>query len=430
MFILLSLINVALLVVFVNLYKKFTSAFVPVFFAFYYFLFFIIRPYGQVFFQVGLDDTYRIVKYSIMYQISGILFLLTMILVGMWAKPRWQTKVKGAWLFSFPPKNHSGYLLAFAIFFSISYGVNVFREKSFLYPFESGDIFAAEMALAHGEWFLNILAASVTVATLAWYSTVYYRVSKRASLLLLIPALLIIMQIGRDSARTIILVVFLSWVFCYPNVVKKSIGGMLQLMIVGCCCIVLLVVLGKARTNSSAPLSGEINLVLLSAFGETRPADNALLVFDHYSSRNFQDFRYLAGAITPLCLVPSKLLPLKPESNKDEQLTNAIFPLGIDLTYYHEGSTLTFTVPASGYADFGWIGVVVASFLYSLIYLYYAALGRGDSGNKFISTYLLLTHIAAMRLSIETCFVGLYTAMLFYGLFKCISRIRLLFFFK
>lgn len=423
MFVILSIVDMILLVCFVMVYRRFTHIIYPLFFAFYYFIFFLVRPYGQIFYQVGLDASYPVMRYSIMFQIAGILFLGTLLIMGMGVRSKFSTGL--AWPFAYPIQGQSGYLLAFLLFFVVSYAANIVRFKDFLYPIHSADIFASEMSLANGSWFINILAGLSSAAALAWFSSIYSRISPWKSFLLLCLLLLLMIVIGKESARTSFMIPLLAWVFAYPGLIKKGLAGAIQLGIIGYLCLVFMMAYGILRAGRLDVLGGaNVSTALLSAFNDTRPSDNALLVFDHFHSGNYMHFKYLAGAVTPACLIPSKLVPFRPSANKDEQLTNEVFPNGIDTTYYHEGSTLTFTVPVSGYADAGWIGLIVSSVLYGAVYLFFARLYSVHSSTRFLASYFLLGHITSLRLSTETCFVNLYTWLMIFLLFKLVSRVQ------
>jgi hypothetical protein len=232
--------------------------------------------------------------------------------------------------------------------------------------------------------------------------------------------------VAKEPTRTHLLTISMAWVFSYPNLLKKGFFGVVQLLVAGYLLLSLMYVYNAIRVGSSDRSSSSGASVLASAFQDLRPADNALLVFHHFDTSNYMYFEYLAGSITPTALIPSRLMPFKPPADKDAELTHKVFPEGVDISIYHKGSTMTFTVPASGFADFGWLGVLVSCFVYAVIYVYFGWISQLGPSQKLLSTYLLLTHIAGLRLSVESDILGLYIALMFLIVLKVITTIRLI----
>jgi hypothetical protein len=155
---------------------------------------------------------------------------------------------------------------------------------------------------------------------------------------------------------------------------------------------------------------------LYNAAIDMSPVDSAVLLYDQMSTPNLMYFQYLLGAITPLVMVPSSLLPFKPRPDKDVALTDLFFPGGAPSQFYHEGSTLTFTIPGSGYADAYYLGTFVASALYVAIFCVYVSIYRkGPRSAKYIAAFYMLLHIAGYRLSIETMFISFYLSIFLIG---------------
>jgi hypothetical protein len=155
---------------------------------------------------------------------------------------------------------------------------------------------------------------------------------------------------------------------------------------------------------------------LFAAASDLSPVDNAVLLYSEMANHGSTYFVQLLGAITPLVLLPSSLFPFKLPADKDAELTRMFFPEGADTAFYHEGSTLTFTVPATGYADAGYLGVFVASIIYVLLLCWYIRIfRRGSKSARYIAAYLMLVHIVGFRLSIESLLIGFYTSLLFFG---------------
>ena len=427
MFLALSFLNAGLLVLFWIASRRLTGPHIASFFAVYYFFFFLFKPYGQVFFGLGVEPSSEVLHYSIMYQICGSMLLCSLLLVLIWSRA-WR-RIPFARVFTFPAGTHKGYLRAFVLCLLVSYAANVIRLGSPLYFLSAGDLFAKSMALVNGLWFINVAAlTAITCASLAWISSIYDRYGKSASFGILLVFVALIYIFGKPDSRTGLLVIFLAWLFSYPGIIKKGISGFLQLAVVAVFCVIFMLVYGLARTGgnvvdrgvANGGMSSMVGEAAISVFSDLRPADNALMLMEHFHYAPFWHFQYLAGAITPLCLVPSKIFPFKLPADKEQVLTETIFPNGVNPYIYHFGSTLTFTLPASGYTDFGWAGVVVACILYSMFYMAMALLREISPQSKLIGSFLLLNHIAQLRISIEGILISLYVFLLFFGIVRLV----------
>jgi hypothetical protein len=121
-------------------------------------------------------------------------------------------------------------------------------------------------------------------------------------------------------------------------------------------------------------------------------------------------------ALTPMVLIPSSIFPFKIPADKDSELTRMFFPEGVDTTFFHEGSNLTFTIPGSGFADAGYVGVFVSSLVYAILFCVYIWIyRRGSPSAKFIAAVYMLIHIVGYRLSVEALLMTFYSSFLFLG---------------
>jgi hypothetical protein len=154
----------------------------------------------------------------------------------------------------------------------------------------------------------------------------------------------------------------------------------------------------------------------IAAISDLSPVDSSVLLYSEMHNYDNTNFSQLVGALTPIVLIPSAILPIKIRADKDSVLTKMFFPEGVDTRFYHEGGTITFTVPGSGYADAGYFGVLVASVVYAVLFCVYIWIYRwGNPSAKFIAAVFMLAHIVGYRLSVESLLITFYTTLLFIG---------------
>jgi hypothetical protein len=222
--------------------------------------------------------------------------------------------------------------------------------------------------------------------------------------------------IVHPSDRTGIIAVLVAVV-----IYKLSMGRNLRLLSVATISIgaallvaVLLLSLNSLRTGGAGADAEEAEgSALLPVAGgvwfATVPAPNGMILIDYLRHHDWLYFHYDLLSMLPTAVIPSAIFPYKPRIDMEAILTYNIFGGELDTTEFHEGSTLSFTVPVAGYANLGYIGVIVAAFLYSI---FFAAFLRGWKSTtvsvRFLTLYCLIFVVAGLRLSIVGLVVTSY----------------------
>jgi len=310
-----------------------------------------------------------------------------------------------------------GVVGAFLVLMLVSFGGSTLKFNSPTYMFSLVDAFEASMNLANGSWYLNYIAEILFYGLLMVVACSYWRFKMTKSLAIVLGTILLTYFWTKMSSRTGALVVIVGWMSCYFSVERQRRINIFWLGVAGYLMLILLYVGNLVRTGNAGNLSLDTAIfgAVFAAASDLSPVDNATLMYSEMWQHDPTWFLYLLGSITPTVLLPSSLFPFKIPADKDAELTRIFFPGGADTAFYHEGSTLTFTVPATGYADAGYLGVFVACVLYAMIMCWYIWLFRnGSRSTRFLAGYLIVVHTVGYRLSIETLLVAFYSSMMFF----------------
>jgi hypothetical protein len=289
------------------------------------------------------------------------------------------------------------------------------------YLLSAGDSFEATMKLAGGSWYIIYLAEILMYGLLMSVAYTYSKHTTWRSLLITLILLMVTYFWVKLTARTGLLVILIAWIGCFFSAKQQERINIFYLGSVGYVLLILLYIGNLVRLGSASNIDPEKALfgALFAAAADLSPIDNAVLLYSDMANHTSTYFVQLLGSITPLVLIPSSLFPFKIPADKDAELTRIFFPDGADTAFYHEGSTLTFTVPASGYADAGYFGLIVAAVIYVFLFCWYIRIFRyGSKSSRFIAAYLMLVHIVGYRLSIETLLISFYTSLFFFGFTK------------
>jgi len=337
-----------------------------------------------------------------------------------------RSKVPLLAVFDFAKAKPSAMWLTFICFMIISFVGSSIKFSDPGYLFTSTSTFDATMAQAGGSYYINYLAESLyfgMVVVLAFYSD---KLSKIKFFLLLLILVVLTFFWAKMAARTGIMVIFVAWLACALSIQKQRALNMFYIAAFGYFLLILLYVGNFIRLGNIDAIDPNRAIfgAIVAASSDLGPVDNAALLYGTMHQYQNTSFIQLMGAVTPMVLVPSSIFPLKLPADKDSELTRIFFPGGADTTFYHQGSTLTFTIPGSGYADAGYFGVVVSSLIYALILCFYIRQYRGGStSTKFVAAVFMIIHIIGFRLSVEALLQTFYTGLLLVGIAKLFATI-------
>lgn len=383
-------------------------------------IFTVLKPvllyYYGLFFPYSTDD-----PSAVQAALIGSLLFLAIQVIGInlladMRAPRLVLKV-----YDFEGVSKRGLGIVFATLAVVSFVGSTIKFGTPGYIFSDANAFDAAMNQAGGSWYINVVADALFSGMLMLVSCIYLRYVPWRSALVMVATLFATYIWVKAASRTGVLVVVITWMACYFPVGRQKRINILYIAAAGYALLILLYVGNLIRIGSAANIDPQTALfgAVVAAGSDLSPVDNAVLLYSEMDKHPSTDFEYLAGSILPTVLIPSALIPFKPPANKDEELTRLFFPDGADTAFYQEGSTLTFTIPASGYADAGYFGAAVASTVYVALFCFYLWIFRqGTNSAKFIATYQMLVHIIGYRLSIESLLVSFYISLMFFALMR------------
>lgn len=409
MVILISILNVVAAIVGGRALFRMTRNYVIWLFEFVFVLFFAARPLLNGFF--GLPDpsllAFKIDEGAIVtYASCGLVFAAVFHPMVYWLFGRRQLFSDHLfYLFNFENVGKSRFVIVFISFIVLTYLLNAFKFHSLNYVFMSQDAFEAGVNLAGGLYFVQMMSsvlifpclvllaksidakqvrlACILLVTMAGFTAIVHPSERTGIIAMLVAVVVYKFSFDGDRVRLI-------------KVVAVSIGAALLV-------VLLMVFLNVLRSESDMAYAG--GAVVLPIVGgvwaDTVPASNGMILIDYLRHHDWLYFRYLLLSMLPTTVIPSAIFPFKPHIDMEAILTYKIFGANLDPTEFHVGSTLSYTVPVAGYADLGYIGVIVAAVLYAI---FFAAFLRGWKSNavtvRFMTLYFLIFVVAGFRLSI------------------------------
>lgn len=391
-------------------------------------LYFVVRPLSIVYLGLLSFDLMRFgtdIATVTTYALCGLIFAIVFHVSVRYLYDKTSLFVDRCFkVYNFDRIRTSRLVLLLLFFTSISYLANAFKFHSLTYFAETQDSFAAMMSLAGGLWFVQQLS---TVILFPLIVLVARNVDGRLSTVfkVLLFALTAFLVVAKPSTRTeivaLIVAVAIYWFstgrmrFSLLTAATGVIG------LVGLLFGLNLVRLGGLQNNTQVSALS----IVIGFADDISSADSGMILVDYMKHHPWLYFQYLAPSMLPVSLIPTAILPFKPRTDIEGVLTNAIFGGDLDPLAFHEGGTLTFTVPVSGYADLGFMGTAISSFLYALIFVAYLRGWKSRSRTiKFVTVYFLVITIAGFRLSVEPLMTNCYWYLLVMWALWIVSRER------
>ena len=319
-----------------------------------------------------------------------------------------------------------GFIFSYLIFLVICFLCQTLLHGSIGYIFESGSAFEVATENSSGRWSLVILGSSLIYPMVLLIGKIQSSQKLSSTLVWTILLSLIYLIICTPSTRTWAAALLLSLLFLYSEKISsvRFFIGVTLSAIVG---LVLLIALDIYRLQLPVQdiqwtdFLANIPKSLLLMFS---PYENSMLAIDYSdATANFFWFKYLAGAATPLQLLPGALFPFRPDVDKERVLTESVFGQIKNFDFFHDDSTFTFTVMGSGYTDAGYVGVAIAGIIYAtLIILVSRGLIFGAAG-RLMTYFSLILIFAGYRLSNEVNLQVLYIILMFVIITRMISTL-------
>lgn len=383
----------------------------------------ILKPallyYFDLYFPYSTNDYDAVV-----HLLTGsLLFLTIQYLAVRYCAGYRPGKVLLSW-FDVSRANPRGIWLTFLVLMVVSFVGSAIKFGDTGYLLSSASAFDATMSQAGGSWYINYLAEALfygAVLVMAYYCA---RMPAGRSFALLVFILVVTAFWAKLSARSGVLVLLIAWLSCSLSTSRQRSLNIFYIGAFGYLLLVILYVFNFIRLGNPEDIDFRTAAfgAVVAAASDLGPVDNATVLYSEMPHHESMQFTPLLGALTPIVLIPSAIMPVKIRPDKDSQLTKMLFPEGPDPIIYHEGGTLTFTVPASGYADAGFFGVAVASIVYAAMFCIFLGIHRwGSQSAKFVASVYMLVHVVGYRLSIESLLVSFYSTLLFFGVARWLT---------
>jgi hypothetical protein len=389
----------------------------------YMFAFTILKPALLYYFDLYLPFSTNEHSAVVAMLFGSLLFLcvqlVTVRLLSGYRAPRMLIQ----W-FDFSRAKPRGIWLTFICLMVVSFIGSTIRFDDVGYLWTSVSTFDATTNQAGGSYYVNYIAEALfygAILVLAFYCS---RLTSAKSLILLIFILALTYFWAKLAARSGVLVVLIAWLSCSMSAARQRSLNIIYIAFFGYVLLILLYVGNLVRLGNadSIDLSRAAFGAAIAATSDLSPVDCSALLYSEMDQHENTKFLQLAGAITPLVLIPSSIFPIKIPADKDSELTRIFFPEGADTSFFHEGSTLTFTVPGSGFADAGYLGVLVSSFVYAVMFCAYIWMyDQGSASARFVATVFMLIHIVGYRLSVEALLMTFYSTLLFIGMARWLA---------
>lgn len=310
--------------------------------------------------------------------------------------------------------------LVCAIFLMVSYIINVGRYGSPLYLIDfQGDQSDFEIMQqgAGGAWYLNVLVGAAFFPISLYISAQLQRklsgkigiFRASVSILLAFAAYFIVV---RPATRTALLAALLAILFISFGR-RIGIKQVLWAIPAALGLLMLTSVLNFFRTGA---FGSDMSIVetLGSSLIDFHQFETAIYLLENYASNpDWYYFKYFLGAITPLSLIPSALVPFRPDTNKDALLTEKLWAVTSDSTFFSENSTVTYTAFISGYPDFGYFGVAVAGMSFGLLCFFFCSAINKVHVSKLFFMVAFLNLIIGVRYSVEGALLTFWVFVMF-----------------
>lgn len=419
----LLILHLAVLLGLYRLLERQVGRIISLVFLVYMFAFTVLKPALLYYFDLYLPFSMNEYSAVVAMLLGSLMFLCIQYVALKYISGYRPGRVLVQW-FDFSRATSRGIWLTFACFMVMSFVGSAIIFSDVGYMWSSMSAFDAATNQAAGSYYLNYIAESLFYGAILVIGFYYSRMTPARSFALLIGVLSFTYVWSRLAARTGVLVVLIAWLSCSLSATRQRSLSLVYIAFFGYVLLILLYVGNLVRLGEAASIdvSNAVFGAAIAAASDLSPVDSSVLLYSEMSQHESTHFVQLAGALTPMVLIPSSIFPLKIPADKDTELTKVFFPEGVDTTLFHEGSNLTFTVPGSGFADAGYVGVFVSSLVYAILFCVYIWIyRRGSPSARFIAAVYLLIHIVGYRLSVEALLMTFYSTFLFLGLSRWLA---------
>ncbi len=421
---LLLIVNLVLLMISAFLFNKITRNYIiAVLYGAYTSIFIGVVPAAYIagFDFLSIPDTYKI--YLLYYEAGDLIFILASILIFfifglthlnlLKLIPRY-LKINNI--------NKLDVIVVSLIFFVISYLSLAHMDGSFFYFFKHYNQFQEVQRIKKGGWVFVVLSSCYLYPFILLVSRLSKGPNSAIQLTFLLVAFIassifIFKTQDRSELIIYILILFIARMNeknLHPRFRLRSFVSMFVLLML---MLYVLIIGNQWRMGVLSFLPSKSILIqfvpnMLTNFLQV---ENDLALIHFFSIHQYIGYKYLGLVASGYALLPSILLPFhKINTGLEHILTLKIFGETLP-PMYSPNSTLTFTIPFTGYAEGGFIGAAISSIIYS-IFLSLAGLTYKLSNgiNRIFFNFVLLNIIIGFRLSLESIIILLYVNLMFY----------------
>lgn len=310
-------------------------------------------------------------------------------------------------------------LLPFIVLFTITYMLNSYIFSNPLYFIIQNNAFESTQNLKRGGWFILVAAGAFYYFYLLYLFKVLNE-NKTYPIINVIISSVALMIIMQYSSRTAILLPILVSIIFFYEYKKRLLIHIFNLkwLCLGFLSLSSLVILDKVRQGLPID-TGLLSIIfstdlLQTLLGSFLQLENGLVLVDYFNKHDFLGLQNFFLVLSGYSLLPSFALPFdKIDTGVEAILTTILFGENLNPVFYQPNSTLTFSIPFTGYAEYGYVGVVLHSIMYSFLLSFSIIRYKKETFLSLVYLMFSLQTILAYRLSIEAVINSLYVYIFF-----------------
>lgn len=324
-------------------------------------------------------------------------------------------------------------MIVSSVFFGISYLALSHINGSFFYMLSHINEFSLVQDIKRGGWVFVVLSSCYIYPFLLSIDRMATGKNPIARLsILTVVFMLTSIFVFKADNRSVLIIYIITAYLAYQRARREdsrtTIKSLVSLALLALFIVYILIVGNQWRMGDASFFPSKSDFLLfLSILQENfLQVENSLVLLHYFSFHNYVGYKYLGAVISGYAMIPSVILPFhKIDTGLESILTIKLFGSSLP-RMYAPNSTLTFTIPFSGYAEGGYLGLAITSSMYSILLSVVGVTYKlsKDTNRVFVSFVLLIT-ILAFRLSLESTIITAYISLLFYVTIAILTKIRI-----
>ncbi|MED3778587.1 O-antigen polymerase [Geobacillus stearothermophilus] len=319
-------------------------------------------------------------------------------------------------------------IVPFVVFFLITYLMKAYIYNDYLYFISDVNPFETTQQFKTGGWFFLVVSSAFTyIGYMLLYRISFVRKNILAffALVLLLYFLSVFLKFAERTVILVMVIAFIIFRTEYIGLWKKNKIFSFRSLLLAIFIILFLTYYDAIRQNNSIVFSFDVFDISKQIINFLQ-VENSILLAEYFSNSDFLGLQYLLLVMSGYSLLPTFLLPFdKINTGVEAILTKMIFGGNLNPIFYSPNSTITFTIPMTGYAEFGYVGVVIHSFIYSIILLTLIYSYKRNTFLSFMILILSITSVLGFRLSVESIIIGVQVSAFFYLFLVFLYKIKI-----